>query len=38
LLCRLALGAEAINAASFTTIHLISGAIGLAIVGKGKKS
>jgi len=39
LLCRLALGAEAIDAASFTTVRLISGAIALLIINLffGKK-
>jgi len=39
LLCRLALGAEAIDAASFTAIRLISGAIALLIISLvfGKK-
>ena len=39
LLCRLALGAETIDAASFTAVRLISGAIALLIINSffGKK-
>lgn len=39
LLCRLALGAEAIDAASFTAVRLVSGAIALLIINSffGKK-
>jgi drug/metabolite transporter (DMT)-like permease len=38
ILCRLALGAGAIDAASFTTVRIVSGAIALVLVGRFSRS